>query len=543
LVPVDRPYGENHANVVVGVIRNFTAKSPQGMSRVIVLGDPSRGMGSLAEPECHRIIAALDLAEGLGVPLEWFAVSAGARISMDSGTENMDWIARVLRRLVEHTQAGGEVNMIVHGVNVGAQPYWNAEATMLQHTRGILIMTPEGSMVLTGKRALEYSGGVSAEDNQGIGGYERIMGVNGQGQYFARDVKEACDILMRYYDHTYVQPGERFPRRAPTIDPAERDVGTFPHGPVDGDGFTTVGEVFSAESNPGRKRPFDIRKVMRAVSDQDHEPLERWYGMRAAENAVVWDIHLGGYPVCLIGIESRPLPRLGFAPADGPNQWTAGTLFPLSSKKVARALNASTRNRPVVILANLSGFDGSPDSMRNLQLEYGAEIGRAVVNFDGPIVFCVVSRYHGGAFVVFSNALNENLEVAALEGTHASVIGGAPAAAVVFAREVQRRIREDARMRELIESMRRSEGAERVRLQTQIEEHSRTIRSEKLGEVADEFDSTHSVERAQEVGSVHRIVPPNRLRPYLIDAVERGMQKTLEATDESPLQTRVLEQL
>ena len=26
--------------------------------------------------------------------------------------------------------------------------------------------------------------------------------------------------------------------------------------------------------------------------------------MRAAETAVVWDAHLGGYPVCLIGIES-----------------------------------------------------------------------------------------------------------------------------------------------------------------------------------------------------------------------------------------------
>jgi len=52
-----------------------------------------------------------------------------------------------------------------------------------------------------------------------------------------------------------------------------------------------------------------------------------------------------------------------------------------------------------VVLANLSGFDGSPDSLRNLQLEYGAEIGRAIVNFEGPIVFCVVSRYHGGAFV------------------------------------------------------------------------------------------------------------------------------------------------
>ena len=31
---------------------------------------------------------------------------------------------------------------------------------------------------------------------------------------------------------------------------------------------------------------------------------------------------------------------IGFLPADGPEQWTAGTLFPRSSKKVARALNA-----------------------------------------------------------------------------------------------------------------------------------------------------------------------------------------------------------
>ena len=44
--------------------------------------------------------------------------------------------------------------------------------------------------------------------------------------------------------------------------------------------------------------------------------------------------------------------------------------------------------------------------MRHWQLEYGAEIGRAVTNFRGPIVFVVVSRYHGGAFVVFSKQLN-----------------------------------------------------------------------------------------------------------------------------------------
>ena len=86
-------------------MRNFTERHPEGMQRVALLGDPTRALGSLAEPECRRIIAALDLAEELGVPVEWFALSAGARIAMDSGTENMDWIAAVLRRIIEFTQA------------------------------------------------------------------------------------------------------------------------------------------------------------------------------------------------------------------------------------------------------------------------------------------------------------------------------------------------------------------------------------------------------------------------------------------------------
>ncbi|HET7750858.1 MAG TPA: biotin carboxylase N-terminal domain-containing protein, partial [Terriglobales bacterium] len=409
LVPVDRPYGQNKANVIAGTICNFTAKYPEGMTRVMLLGDPSKDLGAIAEPECRRIIAALDLAEKKHVPLEWFPISAGAKISMDSGVENMDWIAQVLRRLVEFTQAGGEVNLVVDGINVGAQPYWNAEATMLMHTRGILIMTPNAAMVLTGKRALDYSGSVSAEDNQGIGGYSRIMGLNGQAQYWAQDIHEACHILLRHYEHTYVMPGERFPRPAATTDPRERDVCASPHGNNGESSFGRVGEIFSDETNPGRKKSFDIRRVMMATVDQDHQPLERWAGMQGAETAVVWDAHLGGYPVCVIGIESKPISRLGFVPADGPDQWTAGTLFPLSSKKVARAINAASNNRPVVLLANLSGFDGSPESMRRLQLEYGAEIGRAVVNFKGPMVFCVISRYHGGAYVVFSRVLNEQL--------------------------------------------------------------------------------------------------------------------------------------
>ncbi len=415
---------------------------------MVLLGDPTKSLGALSEPECRRVIAALDLAERMQVPLEWCALSAGARISMTSGTENMDWVAAALKRIVEFTQDGGEINIVVAGINVGAQPYWNAEATMLMHTKGILVMTPDSAMVLTGKQSLDFSGGVSAEDNFGIGGYDRVMGPNGQAQYWAPNLTAARDVVMAHYDHTYVAPGEDAPRRAVTTDPADRDISDFPHD-VAGSAFATVGEIFSAEANPDRKKPFDIRTVMRALSDQDHPVLERWAGMADAETAVVQDVHLGGIPVCLLGIESRSVPRHGFPPTDGPDTYTAGTLFPRSSKKAARAINAASGNRPLVVLANLSGFDGSPESMRKLQLEYGAEIGRAIVNFRGPIVFCVISRYHGGAFVVFSKALNPNMTVLALEGSFASVLGGAPAAAVVFSADVNARTAADPRVRDL----------------------------------------------------------------------------------------------
>jgi acetyl/propionyl-CoA carboxylase alpha subunit/acetyl-CoA carboxylase carboxyltransferase component len=520
LVPVERAPGGNTANLVVGVIRNIVPTIPEGMRRVLIAGDPSRSLGSLAEAECRRIVAALDLAEGLGVPVEWFAVSSGARISMSSGTENMDWIGDVLRRIVTFTQAGGEINVVVTGINVGAQPYWNAEATMLMHTRGILVMLPESAMVLTGKQALDFSGGVSAEDNLGIGGFERIMGPNGQAQYRAADLEAACEILFRHYAHTYVVPGERFPRRAATADPVNRDVCPSPHAPVDGSDFTTVGDVFSATMNAERKKPFDVRSVMRAVSDQDHRPLERWGRWQHADTAVVWDAHVGGIPVCLIGFASCPVSREGLVPGDGPTAWTSGTLFPQSSKKVARAVNAASGNRPVVVLANLSGFDGSPESMRSRQLEYGAEIGRAVTNFDGPIVFAVISRYHGGAFVVFSKRLNEDLEVVAVEGSYASVIGGAPAAAVVFAREVQARTDADPRVVAAANRERRAV----------IE----AVRSEKLGEVAREFDAVHSIERAREMGSVDRIIPASGLRPYLVEALERGMGRVTARPGKGP---------
>jgi hypothetical protein len=121
------------------------------------------------------------------------------------------------------------------------------------------------------------------------------------------------------------------------------------------------------------------------------------------------------------------------------------------------------------------------------------------------------------------------MEVAAVEGSYASVIGGAPAAAVVFAGEVDKRTAADPRVTDLEIRIGKAAEAgaegEAARLAAELAAVRPRVRSAKLGEVAAEFDAAHSVERAHRMGSVHTIVPAARLRPYLVEAVRRGMDR------------------
>ena len=73
-VPVDRPYGRNTAGLIVGLVTRRTPLYPEGMTRVAMFGDPTKALGTVAEAECARVVAALDLAEELSAPVEWFAL-------------------------------------------------------------------------------------------------------------------------------------------------------------------------------------------------------------------------------------------------------------------------------------------------------------------------------------------------------------------------------------------------------------------------------------------------------------------------------------
>ena len=158
-------------------------------------------------------------------------------------------------------------------------------------------------------------------------------------------------------------------------------------------------------------------------------------------------------------------------------------------------------------------------------MEYGAEIGKAVVEFDGPILFYVIARYHGGAYVVFSRRLTNRLESVALEGSYASVIGGGAAAAVVFTRLVGERVQKDHRVRAAKTALAQASLAERRKAEEDYEAVLADVEAQVQTEVAREFDAVHNVARALEVGSLDALATARELRPALCARLERALEK------------------
>jgi hypothetical protein len=65
-------------------------------------------------------------------------------------------------------------------------------------------------------------------------------------------------------------------------------------------------------------------------------------------------------------------------------------------------------------------------------------------------------------------------------------------------------------------------GAERAALNAPLAEVQSAVRAEEVGQVAEEFDRVHSIQRAVDVGSVDAIIGAAEPRPRII---EHGMKR------------------
>ena len=255
-------YGLNTANIVVGLLATDTAKIAEGMTRVTLLGDPTRGLGNLAEPECRRIIAALDLAE---------------RLRRTGGV-----VRAVLRRADRHGQRHRE-----HGldrrrpapadrVHPGRRRGERHRHRRERRRAAVLERRGDDAHAHPGHPGDDAGQRHGADRQAGAGLLRRGVG---RGQLRHRRLRprswaptarrstgrptspDACEILLRHYDHTYVVPGETYPRRRPTSRPGR------------------PGRAYLAACRRGRQRPSPGRRhLLRRAQPRPQEALRHALG-------------------------------------------------------------------------------------------------------------------------------------------------------------------------------------------------------------------------------------------------------------------------
>ena len=150
---------------------------------------------------------------------------------------------------------------------------------MLMHTRGILVMTPDerdgpdrqAGARLLGRRSRPRTTSASAATSGSWAPTAR----RSTGRPTSPAPAGSCSATTS--TPTWRRASASRAARDLRPDRARRARRAAPRARI---GPARVGEIFSDETNPERKKPFDIRSVMRAAIDADHPPLERWAGMR-----------------------------------------------------------------------------------------------------------------------------------------------------------------------------------------------------------------------------------------------------------------------
>lgn len=514
-----RPQGKNIAGVIIGV-QTLDLGIGLKVMRVLIIGDLTHvSKGAITSEECLRINLAIQYAYKHGLPIDWFSASFGVKIDNDSGVENLDASASTCRTIVRYSQDYGmPINIVVCDTNIGAQSYWDALAAICLDTHSILIMTAKGAMSLTGHLALTsafyknlhsddiptYAKRLFPQGLQSLAGYRQVHGPNGEATEYASNISQACEKLLRHHFYTYA---EHFQQMA-----GDRPGGHDYHS-------RSIYEHTSSDSKISIKQ--ELKKIMNglianryaiieAFRDQDSpDPLYLW------EDATGWDVAVlqsGCMPqisstiVCEIILGNRPV-MLIFPPL--------GSLTPLDSEVIAKAIGKASGHLPVVILGYLTGFNSDPLSMQNKQLSQGASIVRAIVHYQGALIIINLGCMIGGSYVVFSRQLNSCIRIIAVEGAKAQVTGGNIASKVIFHSRICKKAKAELQNKFIT-----STALELKPDKNSVDAAFRAIVSEMEEKEGKAFEKIHDAQRAKSVGSVDVIIPAAEIRREVIYQIE-----------------------
>jgi len=347
--------------------------------------------GSLGEAHAAKIVALMDKALKVGVPVLGLNDSGGARIQ--EGVVSLGGYADIF---LQNTLASGVIPQLsaIMGPCAGGAVYSPAITDFIVMVEGTSYMFVTGPNVVKTVTHEE----VTSEELGGARTHTRTSGV---AHFRAENDADALALLRRLMSYLPLNNREDPPRLPCHDDPARADAALD----------TLVPE------NPNK--PYDIREVItRVVDDSTYLEVQPDF----AGNITVGFARLDGRPVGIVG--NNPVVLAGVLDID-------------SSDKAARFVRfCDCFNIPLVTFEDVPGFlPGTAQEYGGI-IRHGAKLLYAYCEATVPKLTVIVRKAYGGAYDVMSSKhIRGDLNLA-WPSAEIAVMGAKGAVEIIFRKEI-----------------------------------------------------------------------------------------------------------
>lgn len=346
--------------------------------------------GALGEMHAMKIANVMDLAAKNGAPFIGLNDSGGARIQ--EGVVSLDGYGQIFYRNSIYSGVIPQISVIL-GPCAGGAVYSPAI------TDFVFMVDESSQMFITGPKVIETVTGekISAED---LGGSKVHNAISGNAHFRAKTEQEILQQVRDLLSYLPQNNDEKPPRH-------EAD--------MKDDYRPELTEVIPFDAI----RPYDIRKVIEQVVDQDSfMEVQKEF----ARNVVIGLARIKGEVVGLVCNQPKVM---------------AGGLDIDSSDKAARFIRfCDSFNIPIITFEDVTGFFPGIKQEHGGIIRHGAKILYAYSEATVPKMTVILRKAYGGAYVALnSKSIGADL-VFSWPNAEIAVMGPQGAANVIFSREI-----------------------------------------------------------------------------------------------------------
>ncbi len=346
--------------------------------------------GALGEMHAMKIANVMDLAAKNGAPFIGLNDSGGARIQ--EGVVSLDGYGHIFYRNAIYSGVIPQISVIM-GPCAGGAVYSPAI------TDFVFMVDKTSQMFITGPKVIETVTGekISSED---LGGSKVHNSISGNAHFRAETEQEILQQVRELLSFLPQNNEEKPPRlEMDQLDDYRPDL-------TDVVPFDSI-------------RPYDIRKVIEQVVDQDSfMEVQKEF----ARNVVIGLARIKGETVGLVCNQPKVM---------------AGGLDIDSSDKAARFIRfCDSFNIPIITFEDVTGFFPGIKQEHGGIIRHGAKILYAYSEATVPKMTVILRKAYGGAYVALnSKSIGADL-VFAWPNAEIAVMGPQGAANVIFSREI-----------------------------------------------------------------------------------------------------------